>query len=107
MDYHNQYSYNSRLYKKKNLKFGTRMFFPPTVKTSYSKMKIEVIKICIYTVINVYGLRESIYLFVYQVFTFYTVKMNTDFENIKNKKIFSKPVFSFTVQNVNTWYTNE
>ena len=44
------------------------------------------------TVIKAYWLRKWIYSFRYHVFTFYTVKMNTDFENIFFL-IFSK--FSF------------
>ena len=37
------------------------------------------------TVINVYWLRTWIYSFGFQVFTVYTVKFNTDFENIIKK----------------------
>ena len=50
---------------------------------------------------------KGIYSFGYQVFTFYTVKMNTDFENIKKKKNIFEVTIHFYSIIVNTWYPNE
>ena len=70
-----------------------------SVQANYQNISIK--KQIIYKPVHchhVYWLRKWIYSFEYQVFTFYTVKLNTDFPNIKKMNIFEVRILFYCIK---------